>query len=155
MFCDFTTCVSLMRQTFLAEINKVFFHPNFFSFGKRWRLGWRDLIAWKGLIKFASTIPEVTQEFSHIILISKNDLQYSDDCVTQSLLIMSSVTPFIVCTYACSTGNVPYILFILVGGDNEQRQMLSEELRLGRGKAKFILQKRELNYNTLFLNNSR
>ena len=110
------------------------------------------------MIKFASTKPEVTQEFSHIILISKNDLQYSDDCVTQSLLIMSSVTPFVVpavCTYACSTGNVPYILFILVGGDVEQRRLLSEELRLGRGKTKFILQEGELNYNIPFLSSSR
>ena len=78
-----------------------------------------------------STKPEVTQEFSHIMLISKNDLQYIDDCITQGLLIMSGVIPFAVpgiCTCTPSTGNVPYILFILVVGDNEQIRLLSEEL---------------------------
>ena len=71
--------------------------------------------------------------------------------LAQGLLIMSGVTPFVVpavCTYACSTGNVPYILFILVGGDVEQRRLLSEELRLGRGKTRFILQERELDLIT-------
>ena len=70
----------------------------------------------------------------------------SDVSVTQCLLIVSGVIPFVVpgiCTCTCSTGNVPYtylyiyiiicILFILVGGDNEQIRLLSEQLRLGRG----------------------
>ena len=38
-----------------------------------------------------------------------------------------------ICTCMYSTDNVPYILFILDGGDNEQIRLLSEELRLGRG----------------------
>ena len=50
----------------------------------------------------------------------------------------------------CSTGNVPYILLILVDGDIEQLRLLSKELRLGRGKAKFIFQEWELYYITPF-----
>ena len=68
---------------------------------------------------------------------------------------MSGVIPFVVpdictCMCVCSTGNVPYILLILVDGDIEQLRLLSKELRLGRGKAKFIFQEWELYYITPF-----
>ena len=142
MFCNFITCVLMMRQSFLAEVNKVFFPAWFLQF-------WQKL---ESRIERFNSLERVYQVceyktwsdsgiFSHYVNIQKW-LCYPKLAHHEWRYILHRI-----CTCMCSTGNVPYtylyiyiyiyiiifILFILFYGDNEQKLLLSEELRLRRG----------------------